>query len=89
MIETWLCIGGPLAGKRKSFKGRELVAPILEEIPREINPNPPDQVEIKRVIYQRMIWNVGDESIVLLVPSDQSPKETLLLLLEAYERSPL
>lgn len=85
--KTYLCVGGPLAGKRyMASVGRDYfriaLAPSMREalirVPSTILPADVQMVEYRRrgIHGEASFW----------VPVGQSERETIVLLLEAYER---
>jgi len=80
-----LCVGGPLAGERKTILygdrllGEERVAFA------QFNP----RLATHYVEYRRQIFGTPQGDLSFWIPVGQTPMETMRLLCEAYERSPV
>ena len=87
-----LCIGGPLAGQRHAtHKESGFLYPIKEDIAAndqshpDWQPNEPVAAVVGRYREDRFHTPQGDVSF--WVPQDQTPLETITMLLESYERT--
>jgi hypothetical protein len=94
MARSYLCVGGPKAGQRVAVREgvRIIRVPIAPKIAHAVDPNTEDQLKIEVVEYREQTL-VGDElaggyeSVTVWAPTTQGPRQTLELLLEAYEKT--
>jgi len=85
--KTNLCIGGPLDGKRYDAGDRpSFRAPTLPKLSVTAPLEMDAMVTVIEVIYQRMHWRCGPDDVVTIwVPSDKSPLDAMMRLIEVYE----
>jgi len=88
--KSMLCVGGPRAGERfESHHGSGFRVPILRELPDAISTDYrsiKETVEIAFTDYHEQTFHTPQGDVSFWVPIDQTPLETITLLLEAYER---
>jgi hypothetical protein len=82
--DTYLCVGGPLAGQRHSEEGIRQGAKARAQI--EFQFRLAGDPKLWRCRYRKKVCVAGEKAVTLWVPDDQSPETTLELLLHAYER---
>ena len=82
-----LCVGGPLSGQRYEVAGGAgftvPVAPPLDL--RTIGPAMPDVVKVEFARYREERFHTPQGDVSFWTPTDQTPLETITLLLESYE----
>jgi hypothetical protein len=86
---SYLCIGGPLAGRRYEVQVSDrfstpafrFFAPALSN---ETTPDSSTTLEI--VDYHEQVFHSPEGAVSFWVPFGQTPLQTIELLLEAYER---
>jgi hypothetical protein len=83
MAKSYLCVGGPKAGQRVAVK--EGCPAFRVALPPD-SYSPTDQsVEVKYVEYREQTVFAPKENFSFWVPSDQTVRRTMELLLETYE----
>ena len=85
--EAYLCVGGPLAGRRFYNRNHGLCFRTLA--PRPLPDGPivehPEALEIASTVYVRQTFHLTDCSFHFWVPKGQAADETLRLLSISYE----
>lgn len=87
--KSYLCVGGPLGGKRYAILyGTGFTVPVYEEMPDpeslDYQPNKP--VKVENIRYREETFRTQEGDVSFFVPEGQTPFETMTLLLETYER---
>lgn len=90
--KSMLCVGGPLAGKRRAILyGNGFVVPVLKDADLAATHLPVDDpkatTDFVRVGYRSEVFRTPDGDVSFWVPEDQTPLETITLLLETYEKA--
>lgn len=91
MTDTRICVGGPYAGKRFAVDGhRDRFRLQVPQIPSAtFGEYPQEPVASEMVTYRKDTFHTADGNLTVWVPEGQKPIETMRLLLEAYQRSPV
>lgn len=86
-----LAVGGRESGKRFTlYDGQDYLRVSYTESgltfwalgPAEV----PETVEVHFTLYQRQLFRGNSQFFYLLVPAEQTPDETMMLLLESFEK---
>lgn len=83
-----LCVGGPLSGRRYLAKSEHgFTVPLRPEISLKAQPhNAVDGITVETMQYKRDTFHTTDGDISFWVPNDQSPLQTMTILLDSYEK---
>lgn len=81
--ETWLCIGGPLAGKRyNALDKKEFSVPILDRMPdTPILSDSAMTPATRSATYVKRVWTAGNETFTVWVDASIPEYEILRVLL--------
>lgn len=88
--KSMLCVGGPRAGQRYAvLYGSGFRVPIKSDVPQN-DPSHPDwqpnkPVKVEFADYREETFHTPQGDTSFWVPQDQTPLETITMLLEAYE----
>lgn len=91
VVRTRLCVGGPWAGKKYEAPRGQTEFQIAVTQPLPVQAYDQDQFNsmttvITHVVYKEVRFRAGEDYVVTFwAPTNQSLKETMLLLLEAYQ----
>lgn len=83
IIETNVCIGGPLAGKRKAVELGRSKFEVVKREPLRLNDNPhPTLAPLpERIEYRKEIWRAGEKQYAIWVVGNLSGDDILMELL--------
>ena len=89
-----LCIGGPSAGKRVDAQpGAGFRVPVQTEHnysdPHSEDFQPNKKIDIIDVYYRSETFHTPQGKVSFWTPADQTPLETIIMLLESYEAKQL
>jgi len=90
MKRSYLCIGGPCAGKKYDavLYGNHFKVTVLPTtIPSTVFDTTDTPTEIKFVTYEIETFHTPECAVQFWVPEGQKPFETMKLLLESYEKT--
>lgn len=90
--QSLLCVGGPNAGQRRAvLHGTGFRTPILKDMPVMVRWNPNEMPEAPTaydfVEYRAEYFHTPQGDVSFWVPFQQTPLETITLLLETYEQA--
>lgn len=87
MIKAGFCVGGPAAGQWREVHGNGFVVAKYHPgpSPTDIDYRPNATVDVQQIPYRGEVFYTPQGEILFWVPEQQTPLETLQLLVNAYE----